>query len=101
MSAITIHKCDRCGREAQTRKDQEDLALKGVAVGLRQYQYGYSNQYMIDNPHRSIDLCFKCRVELGIEIPSNPPENVVVKNLTVEDLIREIVREEFGGGKAE
>lgn len=91
MKTIT-YKCDRCGREntVDSRTTERELNLETIRVGTGQYGY--------DNAHRGgKEWCWKCRIEVGIDEPTKRmPEAVPLDPLpTLEDMIRELVREEI------
>jgi NifB/MoaA-like Fe-S oxidoreductase len=96
---ITIHKCDQCGKESgDTPEEREALNLADVAVGVTKYKYsGYSGgRYTLqDDLKRVKAMCKECRAKLGlIDVPKELPPNAPAYP-TLEELIREMVREEI------
>lgn len=88
----TTYKCDRCGREntVDYHTTERELDLETISVGTGKYHY--------DKSHRGgQEWCKKCRIEVGIDSPEKAmPEAVPLDPLpTLEDMIREIVREEI------
>lgn len=89
----TIYTCDRCKKEVE----KEDL--EGVAFGLRYYRQ-YSQDYVVFPRHvpgREFDWCKSCRIETGLtpvdaKLPDAKPLN---PQPTLEDLIRELIRQEL------
>jgi hypothetical protein len=79
----TTYKCDRCGAEDTTN----DIALTTIRV-----QYG---QYKKEDK-RTAEWCLNCRIETGLTNPKNGDVKPIDPPLTLEDLVREIVRSEMG-----
>lgn len=96
MSKIEIYKCDRCKSESL---DQNELDLAVVAIGVAKYShnsYGPAMFFTQDDLNRKMDLCITCRKELGIDYNRKVVPAPEVKYPTLEDLIREYIREEIG-----
>ena len=72
------------------------MKLETVAIGVKRVKYGsYETGYdLTDHQLREKDMCKKCREELGIYNPKPKPE-VAQSYPSLEDIIREIVREEI------
>jgi hypothetical protein len=83
----TTYKCDRCER---TSTVEREIDLKRVEVGVGHYYSDYSRRGYKE-------WCRTCRIETGIEQPDVklPEINPIDPLPTLEDLIREIVREEI------
>ena len=83
----TILTCDRC------KKDVEELIP--VGAGKRDYHYSSYGRDMESVWQVSAEWCLPCCIELGFAQanPKIPAEKTPDPNL--EDLIREIVREEI------
>lgn len=94
---VTTYTCDRC-KKSETTND--NLQLLYVAVGLRRERYdSYRPGYSLDDKQlREQEWCVNCRTELGIHepIPKQPVPGPVYPSL--EEMIREIIREEVHGG---
>ena len=85
---VTTYTCDRC---KESVSGEDTLKLFRIFVG-----YGH---YFDDARKRAtgqVEGCEKCRIETGLQGPDkNQPEIIPQEpTLTLEDLIREIVREE-------
>jgi hypothetical protein len=87
---ITISTCDRCGRTASTDRIEtiKELDLQKVSIvwGALGYQRWSNN--------KDVEWCMKCRVELGLQTPSVAPSVTPIEGVTLEDLVREVAREE-------
>ena len=84
----TTYKCDRCGAES----------VGGDTIKLLSIYLG-EGQYMSDAVRRGgqKEWCLKCRIETGIHKPEMAlPEIKPVDPVpTLEEMIREVVREEI------
>lgn len=85
---ITTYTCDRCGESDQDNK----IGLEKVGVFVGKYQhYGKNCEYIQE-------WCQKCLLRTGLQTERNSgPTSITDKILpppTLEDLVREIVREE-------
>jgi hypothetical protein len=82
-----IYKCDRCG----TEDTNNIIGLDTIYVG--------AGQYFSDARNRAhgVEWCKKCRIETGIieRVKSHPDIKSVDPEPTLEELIREIIREEI------
>jgi len=80
----TTYKCDKCGQEDTT--NALELADVGVFVGTHQHYGGSAQKFCRE-------WCLKCRRKAGLapdkEHPRVQPEPV----LSLEDMVREIMRE--------
>ena len=97
----TTYKCDRCGAEDATNA----LALQEVTIGLRRTGYSmvtggaytYTDDHGRDSRPR-VEWCRKCLVETGI-LPRHPSVDAALPvpppPPSLEDMVREIVREEL------
>ena len=87
-----IYTCDRCKKEVDK--------LFAVAVGLKEHKYssyGGSREYLHDELNREKELCEECLLDLGIKLRGKKKETVVQAYPTLDELVREIVREEMSG----
>lgn len=79
----TTYKCDRCGAESVDKNT------------LHKVKAGYGD-YTSDVNGRQAEWCKKCCVETGLAHQNLAPEVKPLDPLpTLEDMIREIVREEI------
>lgn len=96
MSKETTYKCDRCGA---TSTDQKELGLCGVAVGMRTKTYGsYESGFRLDSQRDdlSADWCRRCCEAVGFCDTKEKAEVSGEPDIpSLEDLVREIVREEM------
>jgi hypothetical protein len=83
----TTYKCDRCGVEDTTG----EIILQYVFVGC--------GEYLSDAKKRaqSVEWCLKCRIETGLisPLPKMPDIKPIEPAPTLEEMIREIVRDEI------
>ena len=89
----TIFTCDRCKKEVEK--------LEEVGAGRRVKSYGYGGGERMEACQFLAEWCLECCIEMGITklwkesptppFPIQPPP-------TLEDMIREIIREERGNG---
>jgi len=89
MSILTTYTCDRCGHQ-QTKPEQ----MWELCVHYKHYDYRYSDA----GSKRAIQLwCRKCCDNLQIICNPPPPKagEVPVPKVTLEDMVREIMREEI------
>lgn len=87
---ITTYKCDKCGTEDTT--NEIDLERVGVFVG--NYERDYSSCVREPKIQLTQDWCRICRYKYGL-IPAVKESKVEVTPLTLEDMVREMVREEI------
>ena len=82
----TTYKCDRCGGESQ-----DPNFLQAISVNI----IWRGNQY--ESRVASADWCQGCVSEMKIaKIPYPKPKDYVPVVPSLEDLVREIVRQELG-----
>ena len=85
----TTYKCDKCGAEDTTNK----IGLVDVGVftgGYRRFGSGSGNYEYCK------EWCYQCRLKTGLEQPKKPADAPAeVTRPTLEDMVREIVREEI------
>ena len=86
----TIYKCDRCGAEDTSNA----IRLERVGAFVGSYQIYQSSGKGLEQPLTK-DWCKACRLEAGFRVHSEP-EPVTETPVTLEDLIRELIREEIG-----
>lgn len=84
----TIYKCDKCGNEDTTN----ELKIDTVGVFVGQYQISYSRANTSINLQK--EWCLRCRIEAGLTVQKAPPI-IEVKPITLEEMLREIIREEI------
>lgn len=83
--------CDRCKKTATSENSGEDkLKLHEVGVGIYQPQ-SYSQYRFIG---KAKEWCEACCIEVGILAPNSPNSEVPVPP-TIEDVLRNMVREEI------
>ena len=84
-----ILKCDRCGATAENDKD----FLKHVAVGVNWGGYGFQAA----DRKLEADWCRECLIKTGLCRPQNEADEKIAPPAppTLEDLVRDIVREEL------
>lgn len=92
---IETHKCDLCGKQATSKEGKAELDLAQVIVGLSQSYYTFAAP-QVHGGHKewTKDACLACRTRLGVthdQIKANPE----TPNLTLEEVLREIMREEI------
>lgn len=99
MSSVKTYKCDRC---QATSTNKHDLGLQIVAVGTKlepyhNYTVGISIE---DYSNRTAEWCENCLRETGVirNISGAAPISEPVP--TLEDIIRQICREEIEQAKA-
>lgn len=95
MSATITHTCDRC-HETRTGdlKEHEDWALHNLEI---RYQ-DLSAQYQCEEVYCRVQWCKKCLLSVNI-LPRPkllPPKDIPQPAMSLEEQIREIVREEIG-----
>lgn len=89
MASTTTYTCDRCGAQAI----DETKFLKKVRITL-------PDEYSAYQSHDEVASAFWCRsciVECGLRLPKKD-EQVPVTKPTLEEIIRDIVREELQPG---
>jgi len=99
MSQVTTYKCDKCKEESI---NSEDLKLTTIGVGVKSTAYGSSYRekefHLYDPLRREMEICPDCLSNLGfVRREKIDPEKVEVQYPTLEDMIREIIREEIDG----
>ena len=85
MSVVITYTCDRCGH---TQNNSDQMWRTGVFIGHINYPVGEQNAAI---------WCRKCIESVGL-LPPNPPlvtEATQPKKPTLEELIRELIREEL------
>ena len=86
-----IYECDRCHKKATTPADIKSLDLTKA-------QFYVTGQAYSDTVW-SKDWCVNCRKELGVFELNRVTSPVAVVYPSLEDMVREIVRQELPGGK--
>lgn len=83
-----IFKCDRCGATAQDDKH----FLRHVAVGVN---WGYG--FQAADRKLEAEWCRECLIKTGLHSPQNEADEKIAPPVppTLEDLVRDIVREEI------
>ena len=91
MSKKTILKCDRCGTEGKN----EETVLFDVILGTTTTSYAYSAIKVVPRYREwKKEWCEKCCDEFHLLKKAEPQEESPLP--TLEDMVREIVREEIG-----
>ena len=93
----TIHVCDRCGKSAESKEATEKLGLGDICLGFNihsSYGYGSSSKVYAANQTWRKSWCRACRKELGI-LEKEIRKNKEIQVPSLEDMVREIVREEI------
>lgn len=90
MSTTTIYKCDRCGAEFSANKDMYIVEVRFVSVEM---QHRFSADMQVA---KKIDCCKTCAQALAlapmpVKLKEGEPKQA---ELTFEELVREIIREE-------
>jgi hypothetical protein len=93
-----IYECDKCHKKATTADEIKLLDLGSIHVGFeRQYRSG--GEYDVYAAHQmwSKELCRACRAEIGcLESKVRSEAKAETNNIpTLEDMVREIVRQEI------
>jgi hypothetical protein len=90
MSITTIYKCDRCGAEASTNEHMYIVEVRFSSVAQ---QYRFSAEMQVA---KKIDCCKPCAQALAlVKMPERPKgADPAPAELTFEELVREIIREE-------
>jgi hypothetical protein len=88
--------CDRCGCEAETKEEKELQALGKICLGFDVFYSSYSHpQVFAADKTWNREWCRKCRAELHIlEDEIRKPTAETPAPPSLEDMIREIVRQE-------
>ena len=97
MSKITTYKCDKCGKE---NTDPNELKLTTIGVGTKSIiytsNYRESEFDLYDPLRREMEICPDCLSNLGfIRREKTDPKKVEIPYPTLEDVVREIIREEI------
>lgn len=87
----TIYKCDRCGAEDTSN----EIKIERVGAFVGSYQtyksYGKNNREQVLEK----EWCQTCRTDVGFQLHYDPKPQTE-SPITLEDLIRELIREEIG-----
>ena len=95
--------CDRCGAEAEGKEAIEALGLGRIVLGFDAMYTQYSGTTVYGG-HRTWDKewCMKCRKELGVvKDDVRKANNGDAPVPTLEDLVREITRQEISSAGRE
>lgn len=84
MAIKTTYTCDRCGHE----QDNDDQMLE-IGIVYRHLRFSFS-----PHPGKNALWCRKCTDEVGITPVQKTADPQPPPRLTLEDLIRELIREE-------
>lgn len=96
MGTKTTYTCDKCGRT----EDHQSFLFK-LSTSVDKYQYSYR----IETTHKQAfhakpvqtDWCGECCAKLGLaELIDAPKAEEPSPPMSMEDFIREIIREEIG-----
>lgn len=87
---ITTYKCDKCGAEDTT--NEIDLERVGVFVGS--YIRDFSCYVQNSEIQLTQEWCEDCRIRCGL-IPATKEAKIEATPLTLEDMVREMIRAEI------
>ncbi len=92
MSTTTIYKCDKCGAEQLNRSQFWTVGVKAYCID-NPYGGSYEDAGFVSAAHK-MEVCRPCLESFGINVQKReaPP---VQPTPSLEDLIREIVRQEI------
>lgn len=98
MSTRQIRVCDRCQKTAETNEEVSALAVSSISVGRRIHYSSYQDSEVYPASEEwSGEWCAACCREVGVfeilALEQKPPEGQPVP--TLEDMIRELVRQEM------
>lgn len=90
MSTTIIYKCDRCGAESPTN---EQMYFVEVRFSNVSHQHRFQSEMQVA---KKIDCCKPCAQALAlVKMPERPKgADPAPAELTFEELVREIIREE-------
>lgn len=94
MSKRVIYKCDRCGKTAETKEEEDKLELFNLAVGIVETPFGsfsYDHHYLADDLHREQQWCLRCCEDTGFIKLTEKPESETPKPTLIE-LLKEFIR---------
>lgn len=90
-----FYKCDRCEKQ----DDDNKMQLWVVCVRYQSYSKDSQNLYsaLSSNSTDPVQWCRECSIKMGIPLGSLEERKSVTNELppTIEDMIREIVRQEM------
>ncbi len=86
----TTYKCDRCGAEDTTNKINLDRV--GVFVGHYERSYTFGLEPKVELTQ---EWCLDCRIKTGLTPAPTSQPPAEVSPVTLEDMIREMMREEI------
>lgn len=90
----TILKCDRCGEKV------EHLVEVGAGARQQTYAYNYSPLSITHQLYQhTAEWCDTCCIKWGILKPVDATTEIIVLAPTLEDFLREIIREEIEQGR--
>ena len=93
MATKVIQTCDRCKKTGSP----EIVELRGIYLRVSSKPYEEYSQASLVSNHKA-EWCDECVRKVGIWPPAGlPPEQVMSPPPTLEDLIRDIVRQELPG----
>ena len=98
MSKVTTYKCDKCRKESI---NPDELKLIVVGVGIKSTAYGSSYHEkafsLYDPLRREMEVCDSCLEKLGFVHKKEGEDKKETQQPypTLEDMIREIIREEI------
>ena len=97
MSKITTYKCDKCKKEST---NSDELKLTTIGIGIKSETYGSSYRekefHLYDPLRREMEICPDCLSNLGfVRIEKTGLGEVKAPYPTLENMVREIIREEI------
>lgn len=93
---IITYTCDKCGH---SQHNEDQMWNVGIAIDHRGYD-GYRGSDWQSKKFQAQQLwCRKCIENIGLVTPKPQPKEYVAPNLTFEDMLRAIVREEVEATK--
>lgn len=90
-----ISVCDKCGKEEELKNRSESTFWNiTLSANKEYYPSPYSVEYHVSGKN-TLNVCEDCLKELGFKVEKKVKENPEYKAPTLEDVIREIVRNEI------
>jgi hypothetical protein len=92
--------CDRCGKDAESEADKKALDLHSVILGTKlRYASSYERNVVptyAEHASWEKEWCIECRKKTGLAVVMEAKRNDPATQVpTLEEMIREIVRQEI------